>query len=64
MKLENEQIVPAMYSIDGTRKRTGFSRTRIYMDIKAGLLDARKVGKRTLITGPSIDARLASLPKA
>jgi hypothetical protein len=38
--------------------------TQVYDDIKAGLLDARKDGTKTVVTVASIAARIASMPPA
>jgi hypothetical protein len=41
----------------------GLGHTRIYELIGSGVLDARKLGKQTRITGESIKALIDSLPK-
>ena len=56
--------IPVCYSIPGTSQATGLPRTTIYRLIAEGALDARKAGRRTLVTGDSIRAYLASLPVA
>ena len=58
------QIAPAMLQIPDAAKYSGLSRTRVYELISTGALDARKMGKRTIISRASIDAFLADLPKA
>lgn len=58
------QITPAMLTIADAAKYAGFSRSRIYEELSAGRIDARKAGRRTLIVRASIDEMLASLPKA
>lgn len=41
-----------------------FRSTKMYQLIGAGILDARKAGRRTLITGESLQQYVDSLPKA
>jgi excisionase family DNA binding protein len=55
---------PLVYRIDDARRALGLGTTKVYELIGAGVLDARKSGSRTLITGESLRAYLASLPKA
>lgn len=55
---------PLVYRIDDACRNLGLGTTRVYELISAGVLDARKSGSRTLITGESLRAYLASLPKA
>lgn len=40
----------------------GLGRTTVYVEINAGRLEARKLGRKTLIPRDSADAWLASLP--
>jgi hypothetical protein len=58
----NEQ--PLAYRIDEAKRTLGLGTTKLYHLIGAGLLDARKAGNRTLITGESLRAYVANLPKA
>jgi len=51
-----------MFTIPGSTRYSGFSRSRVYVEIKAGKLDARKAGRRTLVTRASLDALLDALP--
>jgi excisionase family DNA binding protein len=55
---------PLMFTIPGATQATGLPRTTIYDLISKGLLDARKAGRRTLLTADSIQAYLATLPSA
>jgi len=55
---------PLLYRIDDTKRATGHGVTKIYELIGAGILDARKAGGRTLITGESLRRYVANLPKA
>ena len=59
----NDQA-PGAYNIDGAIGYTGLTRSRIYELVGAGVLDARKAGRRTLIVGDSLRAYLAGLPRA
>ena len=52
------------YRIDDARRMLGLGTTKLYELIGAGALDARKCGARTLITGESLRAYAAALPKA
>lgn len=51
------------YTVAGAMTETGLGKTRLYELIAAGKIDARKEGRRTLITGESLRSYLASLPK-
>lgn len=53
-----------LYTIQATKHTTGHGTTKIYELIGAGILDARKAGGRTLITGDSVRAYVANLPRA
>jgi excisionase family DNA binding protein len=64
MRNPSTQIAPAMLTIQDAAKYAGFSRSRIYEEMNAGRLDARKAGRRTLISRASLDDLLASLPRA
>lgn len=54
----------AMHPIDRACAISGCGRTKLYQLIAQGLLDARKLGRRTLITDESLRRFLASLPPA
>ena len=45
-------------------RRVGISRSKIFEAIKEGRLDARKFGRRTVITEDALRAFLAALPSA
>jgi hypothetical protein len=55
---------PLAYRVDDAKRILGLGGTKIYELIGKGVLDARKAGARTLITGESLRAYVASLPKA
>ncbi len=50
------------HSIDWICKDSTVGRTKVYGEIKAGRLIARKVGRRTIILDPDYRAWLAALP--
>jgi hypothetical protein len=56
-------IARALYPIKETEVILGISHAQIYRLLSAGRLDGRKTGSRSFITGASIEAFLASLPK-
>jgi excisionase family DNA binding protein len=49
-------------TIDEARAESGLGRTTLYNAIRDGKLDAKKAGKRTLITGVSLKRFVDSLP--
>jgi hypothetical protein len=55
---------PIGLTIPSAASMTGLGRTRIYELIGAGVLDARKAGRRTIIMGDSLRAYLSTLPPA
>lgn len=50
------------YSINETSEVLGVGRTKIYKEIAKGKLEARKIGKRTVVTSEGLNAYIASLP--
>ncbi len=50
------------YSVAEVAKLTGCGRDKIYTAIKAGALDARKWGRRTVITADSLRRFVSHLP--
>jgi excisionase family DNA binding protein len=52
------------FSIDGFGKCFGIGRTKIYAEIRAGRLRAKKVGRRTLISRDEAHRWWAQLPEA
>lgn len=57
------ELLPILLPIPLACRYIGIARSRLYLEIKAGTLDARKIGRRTVITRASLDAFLANLPK-
>jgi hypothetical protein len=60
----SEDATPLAYTIAAASKASGFPRTKIYKLTGAGVLDARKSGRQTIIMGDSLRAYTASLPRA
>lgn len=56
------QSDPRVFSIPDFCRAFGVGRTTAYLHLRAGLLKAIKVGRRTLITRESAIAWLAALP--
>ena len=50
------------FRIDEFAHRNSISRAQVYIELKAGRLNARKVGSATLITTEDEDAWLSALP--
>ena len=63
VRLSGPVIPTSNYTVNETRVITGKSRSAIYDAIHKGLLDARKDGARTCITGRSILDYQANLPR-
>jgi hypothetical protein len=61
-----EQVSPFALSIAGTVQATGgaVSRTRLFDLIRSGEVDARKVGRRTVVIAESLRAFLERQPQA
>jgi excisionase family DNA binding protein len=55
---------PLAYSPKDVCAALGCGTTFLYQEIAAGRLEARKMGKKTLIPAESLRGYLASLPKA
>ena len=58
------ELEPLVYRIEDAKRMIGSGTTKVYELIAAGVLDARKAGSRTLITGASLRRYVADLPKA
>lgn len=54
---------PAARTVRETEAHYGWSRSYIYVSLAAGLLEAKKAGRRTLIISESADRLFASLPR-
>ncbi len=55
---------PIAFTISDAVKASGMARSRIYEEMRAGRIEARKAGRRTLILASSLAAFLAGLPRA
>ena len=61
--MDNSQSLPKRaFRIDEFAHRNSISRAQVYIELKAGRLNARKVGSATLITTEDEDAWLSALP--
>ena len=60
--MTTQPIKPSHLPIPGAVAYSGSSRTAIYEAMKLGKIEARKCGRRTLISVASLDEYLASLP--
>jgi len=58
-----DTLEPLAVTIETTSRITGESKSQVYIHILDGVYDARKSGRRTLITFASIKRRVADLPK-
>lgn len=56
--------LPALLTVHEARRQLGCGRSFLYALIGSGQLEARKLGRRTLVTGPSIERLIAGLPAA
>lgn len=54
---------PLAYDVDGAARVTGVGRNKIYDEIQAGRLEARKLGRRTVITRAAIERWFGTLPR-
>lgn len=60
--MNTQPIKPSHLPIPGAVAYSGSSRTSIYEALKLGKIEAKKCGRRTLVSVASLDAYLASLP--
>lgn len=54
---------PLAYDVDDAMRVMSIRRNKLYDEINAGRLDARKVGRRTVIPRAAIEAWLSNLPR-
>jgi hypothetical protein len=57
-------LEPVYVSIDDAAKFTGESPWTVKMELRAGILRARKAGRRTLVEVASLKERAAKMPPA
>lgn len=60
---ELRPTAPLLVSIQAAQQAIGASRSKVYLLIGDGTLDARKAGRRTLVTWASLQAYAAGLPR-
>jgi hypothetical protein len=60
---ETKDAPKVTYSVNEAIRATGYGRTRLYELMAAVKFDARKDGKKTVITAESINNYIASLPR-
>lgn len=58
-----ETDAPLAYDIPGASKESKVGRSKIFEEISAGRLKARKVGRRTIILRDDLVAWLSALPQ-
>lgn len=58
----NQAISPVMLTIKQAVASYGIPKTKLYNEIRAGKIDARKAGKRTLLTHESLRSYVEALP--
>jgi hypothetical protein len=59
----SDNLRQELYSPKEAERILSISHASLYRLLKAGNLDARKIGSKTVITASSIEAFVASLPK-
>ena len=63
MSQHNKNTSPTCLSIAEASARLGCSRGTLYKLLGAGSIDARKLGRSTLVIVSSLDAFIAALPR-
>ncbi|WP_246667105.1 hypothetical protein [Bradyrhizobium sp. UNPA324] len=63
MDIDPHTLTRRSFRIVEFARRNGISRAQVYVELKEGRLNARKVGSATLITIEDESAWLASLPQ-
>jgi len=53
---------PLSYTPSGIVRATGLTRTRVFGDIAAGKLRAKKAGRQTIVMAPELQRYLLDLP--
>ena len=59
----DDRIEKMAFSVDEAGLRAGLGRDKIYAAIKSGQLEARKAGRRTLITTDALRRFIEHLPQ-
>ena len=52
------------YTIDEALVEIGIGRTKLYAEIKAGRIEVRKIGRKSIILGAEIRRYLGALPRS
>lgn len=58
----SEIVEKLAYSVDEAALRAGIGRDKLYAAVRVGALDARKAGRRTLITAEALRRFIENLP--
>ena len=58
----DDTMVKFAFSIDEAAMRAGIGRDKIYAAVKGGQLEARKAGRRTLVTADALRRYIDNLP--
>jgi hypothetical protein len=62
MDISGQTVAKRAFRIEEFAHRNSISRAQVYIELKAGRLNARKVGSATLITIEDEDAWIRALP--
>ena len=60
--MDDEKIQKMAFSVDEAAMRAGLGRDAIYAAVRQGKLEAKKMGRRTLVTADALRRYLDSLP--
>ena len=64
VEMNSPQVMPTAMQIQSAVSYSGISRSRLYVLMRGGEIEAVKVGKRRLVLRRSIDAFLERQPRA
>lgn len=59
-----DKLPPVLLPVLEAMEYIGYTRTRLFEEMREGRLDVRKAGRRNLITKASLDKRAAELPRS
>ena len=62
--MDDPEFCLRLFSISEVKARLRIGNTTVFQEISAGHLDARKIGRRTLVTSESLRKYIESLPRA
>jgi excisionase family DNA binding protein len=60
--MDDDKIPKMAFSVSEAAMRTGLGRDAIYSAVREGKLEAKKMGRRTLVTADALRRYLDSLP--